>query len=262
MRNWFKYTLENKEDKKFETVLEFTSHQIKRNYSDLDNLFKFAHFNKDFSQCIFDYLDTKLYGKCLSIGSGWGHLEYHLSKKFDVTASDINKEYLKYNNKIKYIIIDIVSQKFEINDTYNNIFAPGIIYLFNEKELNIFFNNIRRILDDDGNFYLFFRSNDSLFINFLDNYLLPFEKFLKFFLLKLKKQNLKIQKNHHGFRRYKDEIEIVMKKNKLKIISRKKEMFEAEYNRSKILKITGLGKLLSLFKLHPYITIYHLKKLR
>ena len=33
---------------------------------------------------------------------------------------DINKEYLKYN-KIKYIIIDIVSQKFEINDTYNNI---------------------------------------------------------------------------------------------------------------------------------------------
>ena len=78
-----------------------------------------------------------------------------MSKKFDVTASDINKEYLKYNNKIKYIIIDIVSQKFEINDTYNNIFAPGIIYLFNEKELNIFFNNIRRILDDDGNFYLF-----------------------------------------------------------------------------------------------------------
>ena len=73
---------------------------------------------------------------------------------------------------------------------------------------------------------------------------------------------MKIQKNHHGFRRYKDEIEIVMKKNKLKIISRKKEMFEAEYNRSKILKITGLGKLLSLFKLHPYITIYHLKKLR
>ena len=74
---------------------------------------------------------------------------------------------------------------------------------------------------------MFFRSNDSVFINFLDNYLLPFEKFLKFFLLKLKKQNLKIQKNHHGFRRYKDEIEIVMKKNKLKIISRKKEMFEA-----------------------------------
>ena len=66
-------------------------------------------------------MDTKLYGKCLSIGSGWGHLEYHLSKKFDVTASDINKEYLKYNNKIKYIIIDIVSQKFEINDTYNLI---------------------------------------------------------------------------------------------------------------------------------------------
>ena len=41
------------------------------------------------------------------IGSG-SHLEYHLFKKFDVTASDINKEYPKYN-KIKHIT-DIVSK--------------------------------------------------------------------------------------------------------------------------------------------------------
>ena len=50
---------------------------------------------------------------------------------------------------------------------------------------------------------------------------------------------MKIQKNHHGFRRYKDEIEIVIKKINLRS-SPEKKMFEAEYNRSKILKITGL----------------------
>ena len=222
MRNWFKYTLEDKGDKKFLSVLDFTSHQIKKNYSELNKFFEFNYFNKDFSQCIFSYLDKKLYGKNLSIGSGWGHLEYHLSKKFEITASDINDEYLKYNNKIKYIIIDIISEKFEIDDKFDNIFAPGIIYLFNEKELNIFFNNIKKTLNNDGNFYLFFRSNDSLFINFLDNFLLPFEKFLKFILVKFKNQNYKIRKNHHGFRRYKNELEITIKKNKFKIISKKK----------------------------------------
>ena len=39
--------------------------------------------------------------------------------------------------------------------------------------------------------------------------------------MKLKKQNLKIQKNHHGFRRYKNEIEMIIRKNELKIISKK-----------------------------------------
>ena len=80
--------------------------------------------------------------------------------------------------------------------------------------------------------------------------------------MKFKKQDLKIQKNHHGFRRYKNELEMIIRKNELQIISKENGLFQSEYNRSKILKITGINKLLSLFKLHPYITIYHLKKLR
>ena len=261
MRNWYKYTLENSNNKNFSSVLEFTSHQIKEGFSDLDKLFEFNFFYKDFSKCIYNYLSKILYGKNLSIGSGWGHLEYHLSKKFNITASDINDEYLKYNKKIEYIINNIISEKFLLNKKYDNIFAPGIIYLFNEKELDIFFENIKKTLNDDGNFYLFFRSNDSFFINILDNYLLPFENFLKFLIKNSKNRDLKIQRNHHGFRRNYTELEKVISKNKFKIISKKKEMFQAEYNRSKILRISGLSKFLSLFKLHPYITIYHLKKL-
>ena len=46
MRNWFKYTLEDKKDKKYSTVLDFTSHQIKKDYSDLDKFFEFTNFNK------------------------------------------------------------------------------------------------------------------------------------------------------------------------------------------------------------------------
>ena len=261
MRNWYKYTLEDSNNKKFSSVLEFTSYQIKEDFSYLDKLFEFDFFNKDFSKYIYDYLSKILYGKNLSIGSGWGHLEYHLSKKFNITASDIKNEYSEYNKKLEYIITDIISDKFIINTKYDNVFAPGIIYLFNKQELNIFFKNIKKTLNEGGNFYLFFRSNDSFFINFLDNYLLPFENFLKYFLKSSKNKNLKIQRNHHGFRRHYHELEKVINENKFKIISKKKNMFQAEYNRSKILKITGLSKFLSLFKLHPYITVYHLKKL-
>ena len=179
MRSWYKYTLEDNEKENFSSVLEYTSHQIKRDFSELDKLFEFNFFNKDFSKHIYNYLSQKLYGDNLSIGSGWGHLEYHLSKKFNITASDINDEYAKYNKELNYFITDIISKDFEIDLKYDNVFAPGIIYLFNEKELNIFFENIKKSLVDEGNFYLFFRSNDSLFINFLDNYILPFENFIK-----------------------------------------------------------------------------------
>lgn len=262
MRHWYKYTLEQNKKNIFSSVLEYTSHQIKKDFSELDKLFEFNFFNKDFSKYLYDYLSEKLYGNNLSIGSGWGHLEYHLSNKFNITASDINDEYAKYNKKIKYFITNIISKDFHLNFKYDNIFAPGIIYLFNEKELNIFFENIKKIMLDNGNFYLFFRSNDSLFINFLDNFILPFETLIKLFFFKfIKRQKVKIQKNHHGFRRYEYELEKVIVDNSLKIISKKKIMFQGEYNRSKILRLVGLSKILSLFKLHPYIIVYHLKKL-
>ncbi|MBD1162837.1 class I SAM-dependent methyltransferase [Pelagibacterales bacterium SAG-MED12] len=228
MRNWYKYTLEDSNNKKFSSVLEFTSYQIKEDFSDLDKLFEFDFFYKDFSKCIYSYLSKILYGKNLSIGSGWGHLEYHLSKQFDITASDINNEYIKYNKKIEYLITDVISEKFIIDNKYDNVFAPGIIYLFNEKELDIFFENIKKTLNDKGNFYLFFRSNDSFFINLLDNYLLPFENFLKYLFKNIKNKNLKIQRNHHGFRRNSLELEKVIDKSKFKIISKKKDILAVQ----------------------------------
>ncbi|WP_440669496.1 class I SAM-dependent methyltransferase [Candidatus Pelagibacter sp. HIMB1483] len=261
MRNWYKYTLEDNNNENFSSVLEYTSHQIKKDFSDLDKLFEFDFFNKDFSKYIYEYLSEKLYGSNLSIGSGWGHLEYHLSKKFNITASDINEEYSKYNKKINYIITDIISKDFQTNSKYDNVFAPGIIYLFNEKELNIFFKNIQKTMIDNGNFYLFFRSNDSVFINFLDNCILPFENLIKYSLKITNNKKIKIQKNHHGFRRYPKELEKVIYNNGFTIVSKKKLMFQAEYNRSKILRVIGFSKIVPLLKLHPYITVYHLKKL-
>ena len=260
MRDWYKYSLEDSDVKKFTSALDYTSYQIRKDYSELDKLFEFDFFNKDFSKYIYNNLSQKLSGKNLSIGSGWGHLEYHLSKKFDITASDINKEYANYNTKVNYIITDILSKEFISNIKYDNAFAPGIIYLFNNDELNIFFENVKKTLKDNGNFYLFFRSKDSFFINFLDNYILPFENLIKYLLKIIKRKKIKIQRNHHGFRRYNYELEKVISQNEFIIMSTEKLMFKAEYNRSKILKTFGIGKILSFLKLHPYITVYHLKK--
>jgi hypothetical protein len=260
LRTWYKYTLEDADVKKFTSALDYTSHQIKKNNSELNKLFEFNFFNKDFSKYIYDNLYQKLSGRNLSIGSGWGHLEYHLSKKFEITASDINNEYKEYNKKINYIITDIISKEFVIDTKYDNAFAPGIIYLFNDEELDIFFKNVKKTINDNGNFYLFFRSKDSLFINFLDNFILPFENLVNYCLKIIKRKKIKIQKNHHGYRRFNYELEKIMMQNEFKIVSAEKLMFQGEYNRSKILKIFGLSKILSYFKLHPYITVYHLKK--
>ena len=119
---------------------------------------------------------------------------------------------------------------------------------------------MKKTINDNGNFYLFFRSKDSLFINFLDNFILPFENLVNYCLKIIKRKKIKIQKNHHGYRRFNYELEKIMMQNEFKIVSAEKLMFQGEYNRSKILKIFGLSKILSYFKLHPYITVYHLKK--
>ena len=83
---------------------------------------------------------------------------------------------------------------------------------------------------------------------------------IKYCLKIIKRKKVKVQKNHHGFRRFNYELEKIMIQNEFKIVSTEKLMFQAEYNRSKILKIFGLSKILSYLKLHPYITVYHLKK--
>lgn len=240
-------------------MLSFTTFQIEMSHSKQKELFEFKNFYKDFSKHIYDYLSKKLYGNSLSVGSGWAYLEYHLSKKFKITATDVNSKYAKNNYKINYIIKDFISDIEKVNIKYDNIYAPGIIYLFNQKELGIFLENIKKHLNQNGNFYLFFRSRDSYFINFIDNYLLPLEILIKYLIESFKKKK-KIIKNLHGYRRNSYELEKILIKNKFDIISKKEMMHKAEYNRSKLLRITGLAYMLSLLKLHPYITVYHLKK--
>jgi len=50
---------------------------------------------------IYNFIKKKTLGNILSIGSGYGELEYHLSKRHKIIATDINPKITNKNYKIK-----------------------------------------------------------------------------------------------------------------------------------------------------------------
>ena len=72
-----------------------------------------------------------------------------------------------------------------------------------------------------------------------------------------------MSKNFHGFRRSKQEFINILKKNSFKIISVYEDDYLAEYNRLRTVKKLKIGKLISyfFFRSHPYLHIFHLRKI-
>lgn len=272
MKKWYKYYLEKdstiyNKTKSFTTRLDFTNYELDQVHSNaFDKLFDFKFFHTDYHKPIFDYLVSRIKGKVISIGSGRGHLEYHLSKKIkDITATDINESFISNNKKVKFKYLDILDKsKIQlITEKYDTIFIPGIIYLFDDKQLKVFFENLKYLLKSDGNIYLCFRSKYSTFINFIDHFICPIEIYLKkiiYFFIKRKKSY--VVKSYHGFRRRRNNFEKNIKEY-FKIISTYKDLYETEYNRSIIINRFKLSKILGFlfFRSHPYLHIYHLKKI-
>ena len=265
MRIWNKYYLKKQESNEL-SIQEYTAYQLKISKELDDKNFDFNNFNKSFNKETYNYLIDKLYGDCLSIGSGKGHLEYHLSKKHNITATDINKDFIKYNDKINFKFFDIVNSSeegFKILGKFDCIFVPSLIYAFNDDQLNIFFSNLKKLIKNDGNIYVFFRSRDSFITNIIDNILIPCEEHIKKVFYKVfMKKDLYVAKSQQGYRRSLDDLKKIVFANNLSIKSVEYSMFETDYNRLSIIKKLKLGKLISLIflKRHPNMNIFHLKK--
>jgi hypothetical protein len=261
-RIWWKYTLEKKKTK-INSRLNFTFEILKVDKRNDDLLFSFDNFKKTHLISIYNFLIKKLHGRCLSIGSGKAHLEYHLSKKFKILPTDINKDFIKYNNKIKkFDIINCNSKDIKKLGKFNCIFIPNIEYLFNDTQLNKFFNNLKKIAKKNTDIYFCFRSRYTFVTNIIDHIICPIEIFLKKYIKFYKYKNFKIIKNHQGFKRKDKEIEKIIKKH-FSIISIFRYMFSWEYKRSFFLSLFNLHKILKyvFFKSHPYLNIYYLKML-
>jgi hypothetical protein len=178
-RIWWKYTLE-KNQLNSNSILNFTFKILKVDKKKDDLLFNFNHFKNTHLISIYNFLIKKLYGRCLSIGSGKAHLEYHLSKKFKILPTDINNDFIKYNNKIKkFDIINCNLKEIKKLGKFNCIFVPNIEYLFNDHQLNKFFKNIKKIAKKDTDIYFCFRSRYTFVTNIIDHIICPLEIFLK-----------------------------------------------------------------------------------
>ena len=137
----------------------------------------------------------------------------------------------------------------------------NVEYLFNDKKFIKCLHNIYKFSSKKTYIYIVFRSRYYTFLYFYDNFIIPFEmtikKILFFFISKKKIINL----NLHGFRRSKNEFEILIKKY-FTIKNIYEDLFTTDYNRSSIINKFNLGNILKFIfnHSHPYLHIYQLKK--
>lgn len=266
MIEWYKYFLEKDQKTKKLPRVDFTHYQMELYLEQDSRSLDFDYFYKDYRKSLYDFLINKIKGKTLSIGSGPGYLEYHLNKKNnDILATDINKNLIKNNDKIKYQYFDIINcTDDEINNLgkFDTIYVPDIIYLFDNRELQIFLTNLSKLIKPTGDIYLCFKNKYSFFINFIDHIVCPIEIYLKRYLLNFfTSKKYFVIKNQHGYRITTKELKKYLKTN-FKVVSLYEDLYEDEYKRSIIFYRLKISKLLKVifFKSHPYLHIYHLKK--
>ena len=140
--------------------------------------------------------NVKRNSKILSIGSGRGVAELKLlDLGYNVTLSDINYpkglKKLKQNFKdLKFIKFNILKNK--INIKYDYIICFNLIYAFDQKKLNIFFKNCRKIINKNGAIII---SPGSALLNqykiLFDRVYLPIETYFLYFLSFFKKKSLR-----------------------------------------------------------------------
>lgn len=97
-------------------------------------------------------------GRFLDLGTGVGTQAIALTKiGFDVTGADISEVAIEKaknrSNKINFVIDDILNTQLP-DDSFDFIFDRGIFHLFDESDRKQFVNQIKRILNDDGLYFL------------------------------------------------------------------------------------------------------------
>ena len=128
-------------------------------------------------------------------------------KKF-WTLADFDKRSQSYLKKvteeINILHLDILTRDLDkrYKSQYDLIFVPGIIYLFNDDEVNSFFSNIGKMINEGGHLILCHRSLDTFWTRFIHHCLVPLDLRLSQIVHLLKKRKLeRIEKTHHGYLR-------------------------------------------------------------
>ncbi len=267
MRRWYKFLITNEHNEDFKDRFLFTNYQAIQNNKNFKDIFYFENFKKNqifFKQ--YNFLKNNLDSdkKTLFIGSSWGEAEFFLKDKFKIVASDSEDHYVEFhknNTDLNFIRLNILNIE-NHNLRYEQIVVNNIEYLFDDKELKTCIENISKISSTGAKIFVIFRSRDGFLIKFIDQILTFAETYL-FYLIKRIKKKVYFSKGHHGFRRSLKKFKKTWIENKFEFQSIYEDLFEVDYNRSRIiqkLKISGfLSKIF--LKSNPYLNIITFKKI-
>ena len=113
MRYWYTY-LPKKKNKNTSNRFQFTDEALIHDNKIIEERFKFDQLKKyQISIKTYNFLKKNM-KKCHTffIGSRWGWVEFFVSKRLPVIASDLNKKYIDYHKKkgdLEYIKFDILT---------------------------------------------------------------------------------------------------------------------------------------------------------
>lgn len=260
MRKWFKYSSRYSDvsDPKIITCSQDSSYaEHAEGMGGYEPDAAYENKNSFFQKYYFNYHQGRLEGydtflrkhikktdRVLSVASGRSSNELRLlDEGYDITCSDLGippclDATKKLFHNFKFFTLDIIESP--AAHQYDGLISLGLIYLFDDRQLDNFFRNISKTLNNNG--YLILDSSgspDNLISFFIHDVLLKIEVHLLRFLVFLKSVGQKkygFTIKHHGYRRNDGEIIQIAEKNGFKLIDQDNYAFLIEFQRSAILR--------------------------
>jgi hypothetical protein len=224
MRRWHKYFIFEKDqqsislsvDRAFEEHVHSMGGYLPEGYGSREEFFN-IYFDKRHHR-LYDLFVRQHLTKeeaVLSLASGRCANELLLlSQGYNIVCSDLAPINLKETQSLfpefRFQTLDIL--KTYSDRSFDAVLALGLIYLFDDKELGIFFENVGKSLKSGGHLILDSAGSPDNFASFLvHDVVLKYETVLLFNLRRMKRWlegrgKLTLVKKHHGFRRTDEEI--------------------------------------------------------
>ena len=204
----------------------------------------------------------------LAIGSGPAINELHLiDHGFKVTCSDLvippsYGQAKEIFGSFPYVEYDALKE--EPYRLFDSVICLSVMYLFDERAMNLFFENMRKGLTDGGRLILDGAGpEDSLFSYLWDNLVLCPEKYMLALRRSLFNRTMsRVEKEPHGFKYKNKEIIAIAKSHGFELVRVHNYSFLTEFRRSGLIRWFTDGSRVAHFlftqlgRLNPYVRMF------
>lgn len=168
----------------------------------------------------------------LGIGSGLGVLEYYMKKNgFNtVTSSDLTIAYYPERFGVEYIKFNALEDA--PLSGYDAVICFGLLYFFNDVELEKFFDNLSKVLPKNGVVIVDTSSSSDTWVAHFVNICLYLEMWgYRLYKLCVDKMWYHIKTIHAGYRRTDEEIITIAKKHGFLLVERENPVRVIDFER-------------------------------